>query len=120
MQRNQHPFIMHTRSAAAVAAALLVLGTGSTAAIAQPAPDFTGTVKSGTEFPKPTCPAGTQPVVQPVMPDLTAQSAGNQSAAVFYRETSGGGIVHLQTKEGRGSWQEVAGISVRYHGNCHP
>lgn len=120
MQRNRRSFVTHTRPAAAVVAALLLLATGSTVAYAQLAFDFTGTVKSGTEFPKPTCPAGTQPVVQPTMPDLVAQSAGNQRAAVFYRETPDGGIVHLQTKEGRGSWQEVAGISVHYHGNCHP
>ncbi len=99
---------------------LVLVATGANTALAQPAPDFTGTVKSGTEFPKPACPAGTEPLVQPVMPDLVAQSAGNQRATVFYRETQGGGVVHLQTKEGKGSWQEVAGIPVRYHGDCHP
>ena len=99
---------------------LMLAVSGSSAALAQPAPDFTGTVKSGTEFPKPACHPGTEPVVQPVMPDLVAQSAGNQRAAVFYRETQGGGVVHLQTKEGKGGWQEVVGISVRYHGDCHP
>jgi hypothetical protein len=88
--------------------------------VAQPAPNFRGTVKSGTEFPKPTCPAGTEPVVQPIMPDLVAQSAGNQRVAVFYRETPGGGVIHLQTKASKGSWQEVAGISVRYLVDCHP
>ena len=102
-------------------ASVVLAAASATNALAQfPASDFTGTVKSGTEFPKPACPPGTEPVVQPVMPDLVAQSAGNQRAAVFYRETQGGGVVHLQTKEGKGSWQEVAGISVRYHGDCHP
>jgi hypothetical protein len=48
--------------------------------VAQPAPNFRGTVKSGTEFPKPTCPAGTEPVVQPIiMPDLGC-AVGRQSA----------------------------------------
>jgi hypothetical protein len=83
--------------------------------VAQPAPNFRGTVKSGTEFPKPTCPAGTEPG-----PTWVAQSAGNQRVAVFYRETPGGGVIHLQTKASKGSWQEVAGISVRYLVDCHP
>ena len=102
-------------------ASVVLAAASATNALAQvPVSDFTGTVKSGTEFPKPLCPAGTEPVIVPVMPDLVARQAGNQRAAVFYRETQGGGVIHLQTKEGKGSWQDVTGISVHYQGDCHP
>ncbi|MBG0812306.1 hypothetical protein IY145_23855 [Methylosinus sp. H3A] len=84
-------------------------------------PDFSGTAISGREFPKPVCPAGSQPVVTPFVPEKLVGSANRaQKASVFYRETKYGGVIHLQTKDDGASWTDVVGVEVRYSGDCHP
>lgn len=108
------------RRLAVVVTATLI--TSMAVSVAQPLPtyDFEGSAKTGTEFPKPVCPAGTKPDLNPVSPNEYAGPPGNSETDLFYRETPNGGVVHLQARQEKRAWVEVTGIVVRYHGNCHP